>query len=104
MCLLCLSNFVEDEIILSSKDFPNIKVGDVIEIYHPQDEGCRLLLQVLNLKDEMQTKGNVGKVCCCHWKLIGFNVAVFCFFCRYYQCGAVNRQHVPAANLLQCLC
>ena len=49
--------FVEEEIILSSKDFPHVKVRDVVEIYHPDVVGSRVLLQVHSLKDEMQTKG-----------------------------------------------
>ena len=46
----------EEEIILSSKDFPHVKVRDVVEIYHDVD-GSKVLLQVHSLKEEMQTKG-----------------------------------------------
>ncbi len=47
----------EEEIILSSKDFPHVKVRDVVEIYHPEVDGSKVLLQVHSLKEEMQTKG-----------------------------------------------
>lgn len=42
---------------MSSKDFPHIKPKDVVEIFHPDVEGSRVLLQVHSIKDEMQTKG-----------------------------------------------
>lgn len=38
-----------EEIILNAKEHPEIKKGDIVEIYHPDDEGCRLLLQVRRL-------------------------------------------------------
>lgn len=50
----------EEEIILSPKDFPHIKVKDIVEIYHPDDVESRLLLQVHSLKDEIQTKGKIS--------------------------------------------
>lgn len=50
----------EEEIILSPKDFPHIKVQDIVEIYHPDDVESRLLLQVHSLKDETQTKGTLS--------------------------------------------
>ena len=28
----------EDEVILNSKDYPGLNVGDVIEVYSPDDE------------------------------------------------------------------
>ena len=34
-----------------------MKVRDVVEIYHPDVVGSRVLLQVHSLKEEMQTKG-----------------------------------------------
>ncbi|OQV15072.1 DEP domain-containing protein 5 [Hypsibius exemplaris] len=35
-----------DDLHLNPKDFPELKVGDIIEIYHVEDEFSRLLLQV----------------------------------------------------------
>lgn len=52
---------VEEEIILSSKDFPQVKVRDVVEIYHPDVIGSRILLQVHSLKDDIQTKGILSR-------------------------------------------
>lgn len=52
-------SYVEEEIILSTKDFPHVKVKDVVEIYHPDVVGSRILLQVHSLKDDIQTKGIV---------------------------------------------
>jgi len=40
---------------LNTKDFPHVRVRDILEIYHPEDPECRILLQVNVLKDEMQT-------------------------------------------------
>ena len=42
----------EDEVVFNPKDFPHVRVGDFIEIYHPEDDKDtvpgqpRLLLQV----------------------------------------------------------
>lgn len=45
------------------KDYPEIKEGDIVEIYHPQpeEENPRLLLQIKSFKDELQTKGRPTK-------------------------------------------
>ncbi|XP_032791433.2 GATOR complex protein Iml1 [Daphnia magna] len=53
-------HFSEEEIILSSKDFPQVKVRDVVEIYHPDVIGSRILLQVHSLKDDIQTKDTIS--------------------------------------------
>ncbi|KAK2714585.1 GATOR complex protein Iml1-like isoform X3 [Artemia franciscana] len=45
--------FTQD-LVISSKDIPGLKVGDVVEIYHPEDEYSRLLIQVTSLKEELQ--------------------------------------------------
>ena len=37
-----------DELRLASRDFLDLKDGDVVEIYHVEDEFSRLLLQVKN--------------------------------------------------------
>ena len=42
----------ENEVIFNPKEFPNVRVGDIFEIYHPEDDKDtfpgqpRLLLQV----------------------------------------------------------
>ncbi|XP_077995219.1 GATOR1 complex protein DEPDC5-like [Glandiceps talaboti] len=54
--------FSEDELVLNPKEFPNAKVGDIVEIYHPEDDYSRLLLQVKSLKENKQqaTKESVS--------------------------------------------
>ena len=51
----------EEEIVLNSKDFPHVKVKDIVEVYHPEDSNSRVLLQVHSLKDEImhQVKGEL---------------------------------------------
>lgn len=50
--------FTEEELVLSSKDFPHIKLRDIIEVYQPDVPGSsKILLQLHSLKDEMQNKG-----------------------------------------------
>ncbi|KAM9322543.1 GATOR1 complex protein DEPDC5 isoform 3-T5 [Pholidichthys leucotaenia] len=44
----------EDELIVNPKLFPQVSLGDIIEIAHPTDEYSPLLLQVKSLKDDLQ--------------------------------------------------
>ncbi|XP_063310608.1 GATOR1 complex protein DEPDC5 isoform X4 [Pelobates fuscus] len=44
----------EDELVINSKVFPSIKLGDIVEIAHPNDEYSPLLLQVKSLKEDLQ--------------------------------------------------
>ncbi|CAL7950358.1 unnamed protein product [Xylocopa violacea] len=46
--------FSEEDLIISPKDHPGIKTGDVVEIYHPEVEFSRLLLQVTCFKEDVQ--------------------------------------------------
>ncbi|KAH9376771.1 hypothetical protein HPB48_010933 [Haemaphysalis longicornis] len=43
-----------DSLIISVKDFPGLKIGDIVEIYLPDDTYSRLLLQVTTLKEDFQ--------------------------------------------------
>lgn len=52
----CISG---EDLIINPKDFPGIKKGNIVEIYHPEDEFSRLLLQVTVLKEDLQGKGKV---------------------------------------------
>ncbi|RWS29249.1 DEP domain-containing protein 5-like protein [Leptotrombidium deliense] len=45
-------NFSQEEVLISEKDYPAIKLGDVIEIYTPEDEFSRLLLQITYFAEE----------------------------------------------------
>ncbi|XP_062606005.1 GATOR1 complex protein DEPDC5-like isoform X1 [Saccostrea cucullata] len=51
---------INEEILINQKDVPDVAIGDVVEIYHPEDEESRLLLQVASLSDEFQPKGTVS--------------------------------------------
>jgi len=49
--------FVGEDLIINPKDFPSIKKGDIVEIYHSEDENSRLLLQVTSFKEDLQGRG-----------------------------------------------
>ncbi|XP_020852100.1 GATOR1 complex protein DEPDC5 isoform X3 [Phascolarctos cinereus] len=44
----------DDELVVNPKVFPQIKLGDIVEIAHPNDEYSPLLLQVKSLKEDLQ--------------------------------------------------
>ncbi|XP_051944324.1 GATOR complex protein DEPDC5 isoform X2 [Hippocampus zosterae] len=44
----------DDEVVVNPKVFPQICLGDIIEIAHPTDEFSPLLLQVKSLKEDLQ--------------------------------------------------
>ncbi|XP_016897704.1 GATOR complex protein DEPDC5 isoform X2 [Cynoglossus semilaevis] len=44
----------DDELVVNPKLFPQVSLGDIIEIAHPTDEYSPLLLQVKSLKDDLQ--------------------------------------------------
>ncbi|XP_053738521.1 GATOR complex protein DEPDC5 isoform X1 [Synchiropus splendidus] len=44
----------DDELVVNPKVFPQVTLGDVIEIAHPTDEYSPLLLQVKSLKEDLQ--------------------------------------------------
>ncbi|XP_027719891.1 GATOR complex protein DEPDC5 isoform X7 [Vombatus ursinus] len=44
----------DDELMVNPKVFPQIKLGDIVEIAHPNDEYSPLLLQVKSLKEDLQ--------------------------------------------------
>lgn len=45
---------------MSSKDFPHLKKGDIVEIYHPEEEFSRLLLQVTTISKDTQGKTGIS--------------------------------------------
>lgn len=47
-----------EDLVINPKDFPNLRKGDIVEIYHPEDEFSRLLLQITSFKDDLQGRGN----------------------------------------------
>lgn len=49
-----------EDLILNPKDHPDAKIGDVVEIYLPEDDGVRLLLQITSFQEDKKgTKGNL---------------------------------------------
>ncbi|XP_005093712.1 GATOR complex protein Iml1 isoform X2 [Aplysia californica] len=60
LCVHTQRTYKNQDIVISSKDFPDIKAGDVVELYHPDDEWNRLLLQVKCLPEEYQQKDAVS--------------------------------------------
>lgn len=53
-------NFSEDELILNPKEFPNEKVGDILEIHHPDEDNTRLLLQITSINPDFQQKDTIS--------------------------------------------
>lgn len=54
--------FSEDELIVNTKEFPDCHVGDVLEIYHPdeQSRSKRLLLQIKSIRSDFQQKDTIS--------------------------------------------
>ncbi|XP_027875943.1 GATOR complex protein DEPDC5 isoform X2 [Xiphophorus couchianus] len=44
----------DDELVVNPKIFPQVNLGDIIEIAHPTDDYSPLLLQVKSLKEDLQ--------------------------------------------------
>uniref|UniRef100_A0A3Q4GWR8 IML1 N-terminal double psi beta-barrel domain-containing protein n=1 Tax=Neolamprologus brichardi TaxID=32507 RepID=A0A3Q4GWR8_NEOBR len=44
----------DDELVVNPKVFPQVTLGNIIEIAHPTDEYSPLLLQVKSLKEDLQ--------------------------------------------------
>lgn len=53
-------NFSAEDLLINPKDYPGIKTGDVVEIYHPDDGFSRLLLQVPLLKEDLQGRETIS--------------------------------------------
>ncbi|XP_043269598.1 GATOR complex protein Iml1 isoform X3 [Venturia canescens] len=53
-------NFSGEDLIINPKDYPGIQTGDVVEIYHPEDEFSRLLLQVTAFKEDLQGRETIS--------------------------------------------
>ncbi|XP_052798952.1 GATOR complex protein Iml1-like isoform X2 [Mya arenaria] len=51
-----------EEISLNPREVPDIVIGDVVEIYHPEEEYSRLLLQVNNLQEDFGQKDSVVSI------------------------------------------
>lgn len=60
-CVVCcrfIDLVLAEDLLLNPKDHPDAKIGDVVEIYQPEDEGVRLLLQITSFhEDRNRAKG-----------------------------------------------
>lgn len=59
-CFFLIS--LAEDLILNPKDHPEAKIGDVVEIYLPDGDGVRLLLQITSFQEDK--KGTKGTLFC----------------------------------------
>lgn len=57
----CVNVCSAGDLILNPKEHLNVKLNDVVEIYHPEEDGCRLLLQVTvnGFNEELKGRGTI---------------------------------------------
>ena len=53
-------NFSEEELVINPRDYNGLQVGDIVEIYHPEDTFSRLLLQINKLSTDFQQKDTIS--------------------------------------------
>ncbi|XP_012252064.2 GATOR complex protein Iml1 isoform X6 [Athalia rosae] len=53
-------NFSGEDLIINPKDYPGIKKGDIVEIFHSEDEFSRLLLQITAFKEDLQGRETIS--------------------------------------------
>lgn len=53
-------NFSEENLVINPRDYNGLQVGDIVEIYHPEDTFSRLLLQVKKLSTDFQQKDTIS--------------------------------------------
>lgn len=46
--------------IINPKDYPGAHEGDIVEIFHPDDEGPRLLLQIKTFQGDLQGRDTIS--------------------------------------------
>uniref|UniRef100_A0A182NJK6 DEP domain-containing protein n=1 Tax=Anopheles dirus TaxID=7168 RepID=A0A182NJK6_9DIPT len=52
--------FSTEDLVLNPKEHPDLKLHDIVEIYLPDDEGCRLLLQVTCLNKDFNSRETIS--------------------------------------------
>nr|XP_040227207.2 GATOR complex protein Iml1 isoform X3 [Anopheles coluzzii] len=52
--------FSTEDLVLNPKEHPDLKLNDIVEIYLPEDEGCRLLLQVTCLNKDFNSRETIS--------------------------------------------
>lgn len=65
-----------EDLILNPKDHPDAKIGDVVEIYLPEDDGVHLLLQITSFQEDK--KGTKGKIVAQYIVLLHMCLYFFC--------------------------
>lgn len=58
--LIVYHNFfyvLDAELIVNIRDFPNAVLGDIVEVYHADSKQNKLLLQIMEIKDDVLSKG-----------------------------------------------
>ncbi|XP_058462915.1 GATOR complex protein Iml1 isoform X2 [Malaya genurostris] len=53
-------SFNSEDLLLNSKDHPDLKLNDIVEIYHPEDDNIRLLLQVKYLTEDVMNRETIS--------------------------------------------
>uniref|UniRef100_A0A8D8NJI1 DEP domain-containing protein 5 n=1 Tax=Culex pipiens TaxID=7175 RepID=A0A8D8NJI1_CULPI len=54
-------SFKAEDLLLNPKEHPDLKLKDIVEIYHPDDgDGVRLLLQVTYLTEELNCRDTIS--------------------------------------------
>ncbi|KAK2181162.1 hypothetical protein NP493_409g08019, partial [Ridgeia piscesae] len=53
-------NVTDADLVLNQKEYSGLRLGDVVEIYHPEHEYSRLLLQVKSVNDDFQQKDTIS--------------------------------------------
>lgn len=64
---------------MNPKDFPDVKIKDILEIYQPEEKFSRLLLQVTSLKEDFQQRGKLYYPLRRNSWCFRPNLIVFCF-------------------------
>ncbi|XP_052897957.1 GATOR complex protein Iml1 [Anopheles moucheti] len=52
--------FSSEDLVLNPKEHPDLKLNDIVEIYLPEDDGCRLLLQVTSLNKDFNSRETIS--------------------------------------------
>ncbi|XP_058120820.1 GATOR complex protein Iml1 [Anopheles ziemanni] len=52
--------FSTEDLVLNPKEHPDLKLNNIVEIYLPEDEGCRLLLQVTCLNKDFNSRETIS--------------------------------------------
>ncbi|XP_035917086.1 GATOR complex protein Iml1 isoform X3 [Anopheles stephensi] len=52
--------FSPEDLVLNPKEHPDLKLNDIVEIYLPEDDGCRLLLQVTCLNKDFNSRETIS--------------------------------------------